>query len=227
MYKKHIVVFGLDNFGMSTIKQLSKYKCETLAIDKRIDRVEIAAEYATYSMQINVQDADDFDELSLNSYDIAIITFSNIQSSILAALVCKENNIPVVIAKANDETHKKILKKMDVDKIILPEEEMGIKLAKGIMNKSIIEIVDLSEDYSIVELNVQNKWDNKTLSELRLRNIYGFNVLCIKRKADNIIISPLPEQVVKTGDILVGIALNEKFNKKHRNDDENSDEVEK
>jgi len=215
MNKKHIVVLGLDNFGMSTIKQLSKYNCETLAIDKNLDRVEIANEYATHSMQLNMQDADDFDELSLNSYDIAIITFSNIQSSILAALVCKENNIPMVIAKANDETHKKILAKMDVDKIILPDEEMGIKLAKGIMNKSIIEIIDLSEDYSIVELNVREEWDNKTLGELRLRNIYGFNVLCVKCKSKDIVISPLPEQIVKNGDILVGIAYNEKFNKKH------------
>lgn len=124
MNKKHIVVLGLDNFGMSTIKQLSKYNCETLAIDKRMDRVEMASEYATYAMRVNMQDEDDFEELSLNSYDIAIITFSDIQTSILAALACKENNIPTVIAKANDETHKKILTKMDVDKIILPEEEL-------------------------------------------------------------------------------------------------------
>ena len=214
MNKKHIVVLGLDNFGMSTIKQLSKYNCETLAIDKNIDRVEIADEYATHSMQLNMQDADDFEEISLNSYDVAIITFSDIQTSILAALVCKEKNIPMVIAKANDETHKKILQKMDVDKIILPEEEMGIKLAKGIMNRSLIEIIDLSEEYSLVELNVPDKWIDKTLSELRLRNTKGLNVLCIKNATKDIVISPMPEHVIKSGDVLIGIALNEKFNKK-------------
>lgn len=219
MSKKNIVVLGLDNFGMSTIKQLSKYNCETLAIDKNMDRVEIAAEYATCSMQLNMQDEDDFKEISLNSYDVAIITFSDIETSILAALVCKGNNIPMVIAKANDETHKKILAKMEVDKIILPEEEMGIKLAKGIMNKSIIEIIDLSDDYSLVELNVPEKWDDKSLSELRLRNVYGLNVLCIKNKTKDVVISPLPEQIVKHGDVLVGIAFNEKFNKKHGKED--------
>lgn len=218
MSKKNIVVFGLDSFGMSTIKQLSKYNCETLAIDKNMDRVEIADEYATYAMQINIQDVDDFEEVSLNSYDVAIITFSDIQTSILAALVCKENNIPMVIAKANSITHKKILAKMEVDKIILPEEESGIKLAKGIMNKSIIDMVDLSEDYSIVELNASEKWINKSLSELKLRNIYGLNVLCIKSKNGDIVISPAHDRVLNDGDILIGIAYNEKFNKKQ--DDE-------
>ena len=200
---------------MSTIKQLSKYNCETLAIDKNMDRVEIADEYATYAMQINMKDMDDFEELSLNSYDIAIITFSDVQTSILTALVCKENNIPMVVAKANDGTHKKILTKMEVDKIISPEEDAGIKLAKSIMDKSIIEMIDLSEEYSIVELNVSDKWVNKNLGELRLRNVYGFNVLCIKNKLKDIVISPSPEHVLKKGDILVGIAYNEKFNKKH------------
>lgn len=219
MNKKHIVVFGLDNFGMSTIKQLSKYNCETLAIDKNMDRVEIADEYATYAMQINVQDMDDFEELSLNSYDIAIITFSNIQTSILAALVCKENKIPMVIARANDETHKKILTKMEVDKIILTEEDAGAKLAKNIMDKSIIEMIDLSEEYSIVELNVSDKWINKSLQELRLRNIYGLNVLCIKNKLKDIVISPTPEHILQNGDILVGVADNQKFNKRHSQDD--------
>ena len=213
--KKNIVVLGLDNFGMSTIKQLSKYNCETLAIDKRMERVEMAEEYATCAMQVNMQDTEDFAELSLNSYDIAIITFSDIQTSILSALVCKENNIPMVIAKANDETHKKILRKMEVDRIISPEEDGGIKLAKGIMDQNIIEIVDLLEKYSIVELNVREKWENKTLGELRLRNIYGLNVLCIKNKdKKDIVISPLPDHKLEQGDILVAIAENEKANKK-------------
>jgi len=215
MSKKHIVVLGLDSFGMSAIKQLSKYNCETLAIDKNMDRVEQASEYATYAMKVNIHDVDDLDELSLNSYDVAIITFSDIQTSILAALVCKENSIPMVIAKANDDTHKKILAKMEVDKIISPEEETGSKLAKGIMNKSIIDMVDLSEEYSIVELNVAEKWYDKSLSELRLRNTYGLNVLCIKNQNKKIVISPNPEHIVQKGDVLVGIAYNEKFNKHH------------
>lgn len=215
MNKRHIVVFGLDNLGMRAVKELSKYNCEILAIDKNIDRVEIADEYATYAMQVNMQDMDDFEELSLNSYDIAIITFSDLQASILAALVCKEKKIPMVIAKANDETHKKILVKMEVDKIILPEEEAGIKLAKSIMDKSLMETINISNDYSLVEINVSKKWHNKNIKELNLRKTYGLNVLCIKNKSKDIVISPTPEHILESGDILVGIAYNKKFNKRH------------
>lgn len=213
MNKKHIVVLGLDTFGMSTLRQLSQYNCQTLAIDKSMDKVEQASEYATYAMKINIHDVDDLEELSLNSYDIAIITFSDIQTSILAALVCKESKIPMVIAKANDETHKKILVKMEVDKIISPEEESGIKLAKGVMNKSIVEMLELTEEYSIVELNILESWANKSLEEIRLRNEYGLNVLCVKKENKKIMISPGQDYVLQKGDILVGIAYNEILNK--------------
>ena len=80
-------------------------------------------------------------------------------------------------------------------------------------------MIDLSEDYSIVELNVEESWVDKSLSELRLRNLYGLNVLCIKNKTKDLVISPLPEHTVKSGDILVGIAFNEKFNKKCNKED--------
>lgn len=213
MNRKQIVVLGLDTFGMSTIKQLSKYNCQTLAIDKSMEKVEQASEYATYAAKINIHDIDDLDDVSLNSYDVAIITFSDIQTSILAALVCKENKIPMVIAKANDETHKKILAKMEVDKIISPEEESGSKLAKGIMNKNVIDMVELSKDYSIVELKAPEKYLGKSLEELRLRNTYGLNVLCIKNQDKEIVISPTPEHILQEGDVLVGIAFNERFNK--------------
>ena len=214
MNRKHIVVLGLDTFGMSVIKQLSKYNCQTLAIDKNMEKVEQASEYATYAAKVSLHDMDDLDDVSLDSYDVAIITFSDIQTSILAALVCKENKIPMVIAKANDETHKKILAKMEVDRIISPEEELGSKLAKGIMNKNIIDMVELSTDYSIVELKAPDKCIGKSLTELKLRNTYGLNVLCIKNPNKEIVISPTPEYVIQEGDVLVGIAFNERFNQK-------------
>ena len=115
MAKKHILVLGLKTFGLSIVKQLSKYNCEVLAIDKDMNRVEEADEFATHALQIDVRDLDKMDTLSLNSFDVAIITMDNIEESIMAALVFQENNIPQIIVKSNSEMHKKILEKMGID----------------------------------------------------------------------------------------------------------------
>lgn len=213
MVKKQILVLGLKTFGMSIVKQLSKYNCEVLAIDKEMDRVEIADEYATHAIQLDIRNADEIGELSLKSFDIAIITVDDIEASIMASLIFKEQGIETVIVKAKNNVHKRILEKMEVDKIISPEEEMGIKLAKSIMNVSVIDAINFSDEYNILEINALDKWLGKTIAKLDLRNKYGMNVLCVKNHDKELEISPSPDYEIGKGDILVAIVEKEKFEK--------------
>lgn len=211
MVKKNILVVGLKTFGMSIVKQLSQYNCDVLAIDKEMEKVEEADEYATHALQVDIRNAEDISELSLNTFDIAIITLDDIEASIMASLIFKEHGIGTVIVKAKNSIHKRILQKMDVDKIISPDEEMGKKLAKSIMNVSVIDAINFSNDYSILEINVLEKWEGKTFAKLDLRNEYGMNVLCVKHPAKEIEISPAPDYVIEKGDILVAIVENSKI----------------
>lgn len=211
--KKNILVLGLKTFGMSIVKQLSKYNCEVLAIDKKMDRVEVASEYATHAIQVDIRDTEEMSELSLNTFDVAIITVDDIEASIMASLIFKEHGIETVIVKAKNKMHKKILEKMEVDKIISPEEEMGVKLAKSIMNVSIIDAINFSDDYNILEISVLDKWIGKNLEKLDLRNKYGMNVLCVKNQAKELEISPSPDYEIEKGDVLVAIVEKEKIEK--------------
>ena len=105
-----------------------------------------------------------------------------------------------------EELHAKILEKMGIDKVISPETEMGIKLAKTIMNESVIDAINFSDDYSIVEIKALDKWIGKTLSKLNLREIYGLNILCIKNSNKDLEISPTQDYVIEEKDILVAIS---------------------
>ena len=153
MLKKQVIVLGLKTFGMSIVKQLSKYNCEVLAIDKDMEKVEEASEYATHAIQVDIKNGEEINELSVSDFDIAIITVDDIETSIMASLIFKENGIKTVIVKAKNKVHKRILEKMEVDKIISPEEEMGVKLAKSIMNASVIDAINFSDEYSILEIH--------------------------------------------------------------------------
>lgn len=212
MAKKHILVLGLKTFGLSIVKQLSKYNCEVLALDKNMDRVEEADDFATQAIQIDTKDTDKMNSLSLNSFDVAIITLENVEESIMAAMLFQEEGITNIIVKAVSEMHKKILEKMGIDKIISPETEMGIKLAKSIMNESVIDAINFSDEYSIVEINALDKWIGKTLEKLFLRDNYGMNVLCIKNANKDLEIFPSLKYIVEEKDILVALADNNKLN---------------
>ena len=214
MVKKQILVLGLKTFGMSIVKQLSKYNCEVLAIDKEMERVEIAAEYATQAIQLDIRDDEgEIKGLSLNDFDVAIITVDDIEASIMASLIFKEQGVKTVIVKAKNKMHKKILEKMEVDKIISPEEEMGNKLAKSIMNASIIDAINFSDEYNILEVHALEKWIGQSFLKLNLRNEYGMNVLCVKNPNKELEISQSPKYIVERVYILVAIVEKEKMDK--------------
>ena len=212
MVKKQILVLGLKTFGMSIVKQLSQYNCEVLAIDKDMEKVEIADEYATQAIQLDIRDVEELTDIPLNDFDIAIVTVDDIEASIMASLILKEHKVKKVIVKAQNSIHKRILEKMEVDKIISPEEEMGIKLAKSIMNVSVIDAINFSEEYSILEITTLDKWIGKTIAKLDLRNAYGMNVLCIKNNNKELEISPSPDYKIEENDVLVALVDNKKIN---------------
>lgn len=205
MKRLNILVLGLKTFGRSIVKQLYEYNCEVLAIDKDMDRVEEVAEYATEAVQVDIRDTQELKKLSLNNFDVAVVTVDDLSISIMATMLFEEAGIPKIIVKSTSDIHKKILEKMGVKFIVSPDKEMGIKLAKGIMDINIIDSINASEDYDIVEINVKSKWIGKTLEKLNFRNKYGMNVIGVKKLGAKMEISPEKEYEIEEGDRLIAI----------------------
>ncbi|MCI8485876.1 MAG: TrkA family potassium uptake protein [Clostridia bacterium] len=205
MKRLNILVLGLKTFGRSIVKQLYEYNCEVLAIDKDMDRVEEVAEYATEAVQVDIRDTQELKKLSLNNFDVAVVTVDDLGISIMATMIFEEAGISKIIVKSTSDIHKKILEKMGVKFIVSPDKEMGIKLAKGIMDINIIDSINASEDYDIVEINVKSKWIGKTLEKLNFRNKYGMNVIGVKKLGAKMEISPEKEYEIEEGDRLIAI----------------------
>lgn len=205
MKKLNILVLGLKTFGRSIVKQLYEYNCEVLAIDKDMDRVEEVVEYATEAVQVDIRDTQELKKLSLNNFDVAVVTIDDLGVSIMATMLFEEAGIPKIIVKSTSDIHKKILEKMGVKFIVSPDKEMGIKLAKGIMDINIIDSINASEDYDIVEINVKHKWIGKSLEKLDFRNKYGMNVIGVKKLGAKMEISPEKEYEIEEGDRLIAI----------------------
>ena len=205
MKKLNILVMGLNSFGQSIVKQLYEYNCDVLAIDKDIDKVEDIVDFATEAIQLDIKDSTELKKLSLDNFDVAVITMQDIGTNIMAAMICKEAGINKVIARSTSNIHRKILEKIGIDKIISPDTEMGIRIAKGIMDVNVMETISISNDYEITEIKVKDKWLDITLQELDFRNNYRMNVILVKKSDSEIEISPNGSYVIEKGDRLVVI----------------------
>jgi len=113
--------------------------------------------------------------------------------------------VKTVIAKCANEMHQKILLRVGADQVVFPENESGIRLAKNLLSSGFIDMLSLSKDVSIVEIDVRDEWVGKNLIELNLRKKYGFNIAAIK-KGGNVSVNINPEQVLDGETTLIVIA---------------------
>lgn len=211
--KKSFAVLGLGRFGQSIAKTLYELGHEVLVIDESEEIIQAISGYVTHAIEGDCTDESVLSAVGVRNFDVAVVAIGqDIQSSILVTVMLKDMGVKYVVAKAQSMIHAKILSKVGADRVIFPERDMGIRVAHMLTDVNFVDFIELSEDYSIVEINCPQKWVGKTLRELDVRAKYGINIMAIKNGGD-INVSPQSEQILSDGDILIMIGANKDLNK--------------
>lgn len=188
---KSYAVFGLGRYGRAVVKELLDNGAEVLAVDsdrKIVD--ELVAEIPICKCA-DITDPAVIEQLGISNVDVVVISMAkSFEASIMSAMLCKEANVGTVIVKCSDEAQGKILKKIGADEVILPETESGKRLAKNLLSSGFIDIVDISDDISIMEADVKNEWIGKTLKDIDLRKNHNVNVVAFKDNDEVIFANP-------------------------------------
>lgn len=211
MSGKQFVVIGLGRFGTSVATTLYSLGNEVLAIDTDEEVVQSISDSVTHAVQADATDEATLRSLGIRNFDVAVVTIgSNVQSSIMVTLLVKELGVKFVIAKAQNELHAKVLYKIGADRVVFPERDMGVRVAHNLCSSNILDYIELSSDYSIMEITAIKEWESKTLRDLNMRSKYGVNVMAIKRGSD-INVSPYADDEILPGDVLVVIGGTEQL----------------
>ncbi len=202
------IVLGLGKFGKSIVSTLVDAGMDVLAVDRDADVVQEVAKIATHTVKADVRDLHALNALGLNNFDVVIVAMSSdTEASLISVMVAKEKGAKFVLAKASNKIQKDILEKVGADRVVFPEKEMGEKIAKSLMDSSIIDYINLSDKFSIAEVAPLQKWIGLTLIESNIRQKFDLNIVAIKR-ASKILVNPRPTETINTGDVLVVIGDN-------------------
>ncbi len=203
MKSKQFIVIGLGRFGQSVAKTLFDMGYDVLAVDDDETIVQEIADSVTHAVAMDATDEYALRTLGIRNFDIAVVSIgTNIQSSIMVTLNLKEAGVKKVVAKATNDMHAKLLSKIGADRVILPEMDMGIRVAHNLVSANILDFIELSPDYSIIEVAAPSQWLNQDIKTLDVRAKYGINIMAIKSD-DDINISPRATDQIKEGDVLV------------------------
>ncbi|MEA5096655.1 Ktr system potassium uptake protein A [bioreactor metagenome] len=207
---KQIIVVGCGRFGSSVAKTLSKLGHDVMVVDQNPDIIKDISEYVAHAVQMDALDEPSFRTMGIRNFDVAVIAIgSDLEASIMATLIAKEAGVPTVIAKAMSEIHGKLLMKIGADKVIYPERDMGMRVAFGLVTPNILDVIEFSQDYSIIETVALEEWEQKSLKEL---NLSDMTIIAIKT-GERINIVPSSDAVIKKDDIVVILGNNDNLKK--------------
>lgn len=182
---KTYAVFGLGRYGRAVASELVRSGAEVLAVDMDEAVVNAASTQIPLCKCADITNAEVIKQLGIANVDVVIMAMAtNLEATVLATMLCKEAGVKTVIAKCANEMHSKILTRVGADQVVFPEKESGIRLAKNLLSSGFVDMIELSKDASMVELDVKPEWEGKSLMELNLRKKYAINIVAIRQGKD-------------------------------------------
>lgn len=205
---KSYIVIGLGLFGAEVARKLCTLGCEVLAMDVRNDLVNQVAGDVTHAVVGDGRDKDVLRALGAGNFDCAIIAIGDdLAASVLTTMNLKELGVPYVVCKAHDQTHRRVLEKLGVDRVVIPEHEFGAKLARSLSSHNVLDYIELSEDYGILEVPAPKSWIGKTILELNVRAKLGVNIIAVENEQTTNV-SPAASYRIMAGDVMVVLGDN-------------------
>ena len=200
---KSFIVIGLGRFGSQAARSLCRQGCEVLALDVNSDLVHQISEDVTQAVVGDARDKEVLRALDAGSFDCGIVAIGDsLADSVLATMNLKELGVPKIVCKAHNETHRQVLQKLGADQVVIPEKENAARLAKNLVSPNVLEYIELSEEYGIIEVPAPQSWVGKTLIELNVRAKLGVNIIAIRHEGQ-INVSPGANYAIAAGDIMV------------------------
>ena len=205
---KSYAVIGLGRFGSALARQLCKLGAEVLALDVKGDYVQQIANDVTHAVVGDAQDKEVLRALGVRNLDCAVIAIGdNLAASVLITMNLKELGVPYIVCKAHDETHRKVLEKLGVDRVVIPEHEYAQRLARTLNSHNVLDYIELSEDFGILDVPAPKSWIGKSLRELNVRAKLGVTIIAVENGGKTNV-SPTADYAVGEGDTLVMLGDN-------------------
>lgn len=206
--KQQFVVWGLGRFGVSVARTLAGLGHEVLGIDSDAEIVQSMSHELTHVVTVENIDEETVKALGLRNFDVAVVGIGDLEANMLCTMILKEAGIPLIVAKASNNLHGKMLEKIGADKIIYPERDMGQRVAHNLSSSGILDYIELADNLSIMEIEVPAVYIGKSLIEADLRKNYEVNVVAVKRRGRTQV-NPNPNEKFIKGDIMVILGTHE------------------
>jgi len=208
---KSFLVIGLGRFGTSVARELASLGQEVLVIDSEEENVQRIADDVTRAVYGDAEDEAVLKAVGARNFDCCIVAVaSDLEASVLITVTLKELGAKYIVAKAQSTVHAHVLSRIGADKVVLPESEMGQRLAQRLSHTNVVDYIGATDEYSILEIHPPKAWIGRSLIQINVRVKYEINVLAIRSgDSGHVDVAPRADRPIESDDLLIVIGTNE------------------
>lgn len=207
---KSFLIIGMGRFGSALAVELCHLGNEVLVIDQVDDISQGLSQKVTQAITADARDPEVLKTIGARNFDCAVVAFaSDVGTSALITLNLKELGVARVVAKANGPVHKKVLEKVGADLVVIPEKEMAENLAQNLDNTNVLNFIELSEEFSMVELRVPKSWVGQSIIGLDIRAKFHLNILAVRSAPEDLTIAPGVDYLFQQSDSILVLGANQ------------------
>lgn len=214
---KRIGIIGAGRFGSSLAESLAEHGAEVLLIDQNREVIQELSEFVTRAVEGDVTNQRTLEDAGFQECDVVVVAIgNNLEGSIMATVNCKALGVPTVVAKANSDVHGKILQRVGADMVVYPNRDSSHRLARTLLSKGSVDLFEISDGFSIAEIDVPESLRNKSLAQAEARKHLGVTVLCVRRLAEDptqprTVIIPTADEIIQPDDKLLIFGTDKKI----------------
>jgi trk system potassium uptake protein len=204
---RQFLVIGAGVFGSSVARNLYLLGHDVMVMDIDESQVKKISNEVTHVVEGDSTNGKALEALDIGSFNAVILAIGeNLQVSIMTTIMLIELKARFIVAKAQSELHGKVLEKLGVGHVIFPERDMGKRLARNIIAPSMVDLIELSDKYGVVEVAASEDMIGKSIKELDLHKKHGINIIALRRDdKDDPVMLPMPDDIIQEEDVIVAI----------------------
>lgn len=195
------MVIGLGRFGGRLAIELVELGHEVLGVDADERTVQSYASTLPNVRQADSTDVVALQQLGVTDFNHVVVGIGEVEANILTVAELVALEVRDVWAKAVTESHERILKRIGATHVVLPEHEMGRRIAHQITGK-VEEYIELDDGFALVETRVPRALHGTTLGDAGVRARYGVTVVCVKPAGESFTYAT-PDSVLDAGAMLL------------------------
>ena len=178
---RSVLIIGMSEFGKHLAYRLLELKASVCVFDTDKELINVMSEDFENAVVGDCTKDAVLRDIGVSSFDVCVVSVGNdFQAALEITSKLHEYGAKYIVSRGFSDLQCKFLKMAGADETVYPQKDIANKIAVKCSASNLLDVFEISDEYSVFEIAVQKEWVGKALKDTNIRKKYELNVIAVK-----------------------------------------------